>query len=740
MPTTKRLLMVAAVLSFAVAGTTELGSRTQTVKQDRQSLTSGTTAILVDVVVRDRRGKPVTDLNAEDFEIAEDGASQTIDSFTRVSRGGGIGVGVAWRSPSTVTAITTASHAAPATEPEPSDVEATTALVFDHLSSESLRLAQRATLDYVPMSGESNGRIGVFATDPGIRVMQRYTTDRTLVRQAVARIVPSGTSAEEEKQQRTDELVARRRELDEQARTAVTATSRISGAALAGAAAQIAERETERRLLQTELNIIRSFDSLDRDHRGYDTSMALLAVVESLAQLPGRKTLVFFSEGLPVSPSLSARLDSLIEAANRAHVTAYAVDAYGLRTKSASANIQKEMQSYVDERFGQLASATDRTDQPLAMGFERVEDTLRLDSRTGLARLAQDTGGFLLEQSNDLSGALRRIDEDSRFHYLLTYSPRNTNFDGRFRKISVKVRRPSTQVFARRGYRALHAAGPAIDVGYDVPALALLDGTRLPNAFPMHAAAFNFPDPARPGLTATIVQLGTDVLQFAVDPRRSTYSGQATIVVRIRDTAGREVEKLSQQYLLTGHEKDLDAAKRGSILYYRELDLSPGVYTMESIVYDAGARQGSARVATLTVPTAEPLAIGVSSLILVNRIEEVSETPDTQPSATGPLYVGRTLLYPNLGEAIRKSVTSALPFSFTVYGNVQDVKAYAELLRNGQAVAEAPVPLSPATGSRIQHVGRLPIDTLPAGTYELRIRVTAGRLEVSRAAFFTLQD
>jgi hypothetical protein len=50
------------------------------------------------------------------------------------------------------------------------------------------------------------------------------------------------------------------------------------------------------------------------------------------------------------------------------------------------------------------------------------------------------------------------------------------------------------------------------------------------------------------------------------------------------------------------------------------------------------------------------------------------------------------------------------------------------------------VELPPAAGSRVQHVGRLPIGALPAGTYELRIRVTGAHQELSRTAYFTLQD
>ena len=385
-------------------------------------------------MVRDARGRPLLDLSASDFELAEDGVRQRIDTFTRVARGGGIGVGVAWRTPGT-TAVTPTDPTGGSESPGEED--GTTALVFDRLSADSLRLAQRATREYVPMNGESAGRVGVFATDPGVRMVQGYTNDLSRVRRAVADIVPSGTTAEEQKGERAEELLARRRQMEDESATLARNAAGIGGADLARNGAQIGEREVERRLVQTELNMIRSFESMDRDHQGYDTSGALLSVVQSLSYLPGRKTIVFFSEGLPVSPVLSAKLDAVIEAANRAHVTTYAVDAKGLRTRSSSERLLKEMQGFVDERNSQLANGTDMTHQPLSMAFERVEDTFKLDSRTGLARLAEETGGFLIEQTNNLTSAFRRIDEDNHFHYLLTYTPSNTAFDGRFRTIAV---------------------------------------------------------------------------------------------------------------------------------------------------------------------------------------------------------------------------------------------------------------------------------------------------------------
>src|SRR3954463_182433 len=288
----------AAAFVVLLAALTQVRSSAQSPSRsaERQSFASSATAILVDVVVRDKKGHPVTDLTAADFLVSEDSAPQKIDSFTRVSHGSGIGIDVAWRSPGNTVNIagTGAGSAGSAAAAE----AATTALVFDHLSAESLRLAQKATLQFVPLTGESSARVAVFATDPGVRVIQSYTTDRTQIRQGVEKVMASGSSTEEHKAARMDELLDRRRELSSETRSAEASASTALGGAASRVASEIGARETELGLLQTELNMLRSFDYLDRGHRGYDTSLALLSVIETLEYTPGRKTIVFFSEGL----------------------------------------------------------------------------------------------------------------------------------------------------------------------------------------------------------------------------------------------------------------------------------------------------------------------------------------------------------------------------------------------------------------------------------------------------------
>ena len=81
--------------------------------------------------------------------------------------------------------------------------------------------------------------------------------------------------------------------------------------------------------------------------------------------------------------------------------------------------------------------------------LETNEALLRADPHSGLGLLADQTGGFLIANSNDLRDGFGRIDTDMRNYYVLTYVPKNTNFDGKFRTIDVKVKRPGDARAAR---------------------------------------------------------------------------------------------------------------------------------------------------------------------------------------------------------------------------------------------------------------------------------------------------
>jgi len=349
--------------------------------------------------------------------------------------------------------------------------------------------------------------------------------------------------------------------------------------------------------------------------------------------------------------------------------------------------------------------------------------------------LSEDTGGFLVHDTNDLRKAFQRIDEDQRFHYLLTYSPKNQKFDGTFRTITVKVARPGTQVFARKGYRAMRFAPTLPVLDYEAPALAALDAARLSNGFPYQTAFLNFPEPMRPGLSPLLVRLKTDVLTYDQDPAKNSYDAQATVVVRVRDNEGRVVHKMSQQYQLTGRLNEMASAKQGEILFFRTPELPPGLYTVESVVFDAIGGRSSTRVSTLEVPV-RTRRLQMSSVVCVNRVERV--TAEAKDRAN-PLYVDDMLLYPNGGEPFSRASQKELTFFYTIYPGATEapLTANVELQRNGHVLVKLPVELAkPDAQGRIQQVGRLPLAPLAPGTYQLHVVVGDGGSTLERTAYF----
>ena len=605
----------------------------------REAFSAGATAVLVDVVVRNKQDRPLRGLTADDFEVFEDGVRQIIGSFSIVERAGGIGIRVGRRvAPSAMEGGSSSPEASPAPADRP-----VVAIVFDALKPDALELAQKAALAYLPMNGATDARVGVFAADPGLRVLQTYTDDTALARRAVNSLTAAPTTQQQ--------IEAERRQALNQRLVALDALGVGSYSPEPGANMTAVQAIIEQQMTELEMRMLRSSESLDRDQRGFGSANALLSVIQSLAVLPGRKTLVYLSEGLPASPAMQARLGSLIGVANRGNVSIYTIDAAGLRAQSTLTETRQEIDAAGQERLRQTAVSRDPTNGPMSRMVERTEDLLRLDPQGGLDRLADDTGGFLIRDTNDLGSAFRRIDEDNRFHYLLTYSPSNPEFDGKFRTIQVKVRRDGAQVFARKGYVAVRRPAPGF-LSYEAAALAALDHGKPPNDFPVSARGFVFPDPKGTAAVPIVVHVKTRDLHFTVEEERGTYTGQAVIVARIRNAAGQTVHTLSQQYLLTGAAKDVGAARDGEILFYRQPELRPGVYSLETVVQDVIAQQSSARLSTLTVPGISPDRVPASSLVVVQHTERVTSV---NRQSGLPFYYGDMLLYPNAGRSFRSS-------------------------------------------------------------------------------------
>ena len=692
------------------------------------TIKEGVTAVLVDVVVRDKRGQPVRDLTQADFQVLDEGVPQTIGSFSRVFDGGGPPAAEAPVPPQPPpSGASAAAPSAPATS------QPITAILFDRLSPDARRRAVQAAQNYLGTKEEASGYIGIFGVDNALTPYAPFTRNTRVLRQALTKMGSRGSStfnSPEQQQQKSN--------ADQQAAMAGQAAASAQAAGGPGASGAVGGAPGDALLGQMQSNMIKDFEVMERDQQGYATINGLFAIISTLRRLPGRKSLILFSEGLAIPPAVQRLFLGVVDAANRANVSIYTMDAAGLRAESEQTKIRDQVNAAGAAGGGILAGGGGGAD-PLSKALEKNEDVLRQDPHNGLGTLAQDTGGLIFENTNNLRQGFDRVDSDLHNYYLVGYSPTNEVYDGRFRTIGVKVTRPGVTVAARKGYFALRDTGGAPINSWEAPALGALEQKPVPNAFPVRAGAMLFPERDRPGLVPVIVDLSTAPLTFQPAGDSKTYTSDFAVLVRFLDPQNQVVRKVSQHYEVKGPLADIERAKQGTVIFYREPELPPGVYTMETVVHDAPSGKSSVRLGTVEVPKTDAAQLRMSSLILVKRGEKV---PASDRRSGNPLLVNDVILYPNLGEPVSKA-TKEVGFYVAAYpaSGGAAPEASIELLLDGKLIAQLPIPLAAVDASgRIQQTGRLPLAQLTPGTYDLRAVVKQGAEQVFRSTMLRITE
>lgn len=196
--------------------------------------------------------------------------------------------------------------------------------------------------------------------------------------------------------------------------------------------------------LEHRLHIAQDFT---RDRGAARAALATLAqrpvVVKDASATQSTRT------GIDLDPSVSP--PSAPSHAGARRTSFYPVDAAGLRAHSAVAATARE-QDYA----GRVALGDEgRSQGAWTRDLEKQADLVRSDGTASLARLAKETGGLLLENSNSIDRIARRIAEDQASHYLLAYAPVRGEMDGTYRRVMVKVKRRGANATHRSGYWAV---------------------------------------------------------------------------------------------------------------------------------------------------------------------------------------------------------------------------------------------------------------------------------------------
>jgi VWFA-related protein len=411
---------VPPVLSFGVALAVLLAPalpralQTQTAPaQGGPVFRASTTFVEVDVMVRDGHDKFVRDLTANDLELYEDGKRQVIQQCRLVTAG---------MSGNRLASLTDETPRGSAT-----DFPRMFVLVFDEMDLETsalLRIKQGAR-DFLNTSFRDDDYGGVVVN--GRLYQGKLTRNRGTLEAGVSAVKPAFDSRETRLRPFRDfpripgESEAVRLALGDQMLTQTLGTEACNEdpfeCRAVGGLGQVENK--------LELKA-RTYVGQARDATRY-TLASIQNVVATLAALPGRKTVVFFSDGF-FSAESTSELQQLAGMAARAGTAIYSIDGRGLAGGPPQ---------------GPDVTSTTR---PISGGLDTSDD--------GPFTLANGTGAVVVRHVTDIAHALDVIANDTSTYYVLGYRPTNAAMDGKFRKISVKARAPNMRIRARTGYVA----------------------------------------------------------------------------------------------------------------------------------------------------------------------------------------------------------------------------------------------------------------------------------------------
>lgn len=695
-------MRIAALLSLAFA-----------LLAQETTIRTSTNEVVVDVVVRDKKGKIVKGLTSADFTVFEDGVQQAITSIRESS--GTLAAGDAQRSP--------AGPAAPGRIADPTRQVRLFSLVFDRLGIDSRRLARQAAYDLIKEDLAQDVYIGVFLTDQRLKVLQTFTKDRVKLKAAIDQAVGTNTPTNYA-------------DANANLKAAVDSTSGGTGAADAAATSNGASvdgagmaAEAMNRMVTDMLDFA---DNSSREQQGRFSIFGLWAVVKEQFRLPGRKTVMYFSEGLQLPNAVLHQFQSLISDANRANVSVYAIDARGLSVTGDSGLGQEMMNRNLKVSQGAYRGATQSSavTREEVMQFDRALDAIRANGQVALQELAESTGGFLIANMNDFRKPIQRVTEDLGSYYELIYRPANTALDGKFRAIDVKIpSRPDVKIQARIGYFALPSRGV---MPFEVPLLQALERKPLQREVDFRAAVIPF----RPGQASIVFDMPMQNLKFRETEEKTAYRSHFSFLALIKDEQGQVVDKISRDIPMEEPSEKIEGFKQGRAIFTKTVKLPAGRYTLESAVADLEAAKFAARRVSVVVRSKPENTVALSGLSLVRRTDKAP--PEPEPG--DPYIVLQNRVIPTLDDKI---TTKAMSLYFIVYPTPNDPAkpgVTMEFFRDEVKLGEGAPELSPPLADgRIPYIANIPLDKWQPGLYEVRVTARQGAGADRQSLFVTIE-
>jgi VWFA-related protein len=599
------------------------------------------------------------------------------------------------------------------------------ALVFDLLDVDAAQRARQAALDMAGRQFPAGTWFTVFKVGAGLRVLQPFTTDTATLPNAIALAtrgneLPREVSRNPGLESATEDALS--------AALAAAEASRLPpsfrGRSLGTDGPEQGMAAAQERMLQAQAQMALFTNALSLEQRSQVTLYPLLALARSLSSLEGRKTILFFSQGLHMTSSLWEVLLSTISEVNRANATVYAFDAGGLGVESPVKTTKAALE---------VARLMSVNGGDLFREAELVAEAPFMNVQGNLQNLAESTGGFLVANTNDLRPGLERVAADLRSYYEIAYVPPNPKPDGRWRGIKVKVTRHGLHVRARKGYFAMPPGKPVVRPS-ELPLLTALDQSPLPRQLELRAAtvAVAGTGPDRDTLVLAEVPVSAATFTARDSAEGRTAHARLSLLGLVRDDEGRLVSKLTHDAPFDGPTREVPHMRRQTLVVRRTLTLPPGRYTLEVSAVDRGSGRIGARRARFEVRSTDGLELG--GLVVVRPQPAPADAADDDP-----LHVGGRRGIPRMGDPVVAGVDPTVGFYLSLRPgpSAEPASVALEVRRDGQVVGRATPELpAPDANGRIAYLGELPADRFPPGRYELWALARQGAAEARQATSF----
>jgi VWFA-related protein len=727
-----RYLAVASVVGLLCQSLR--ATQTQVHRQD-STFRAGGEEVLLDVIARDKKGRPVTTLKSGDIAVFDNGVSRKISSFRLVQGGDALILG--------------ADAAAPASKQvlDPMRQIRLMTLIFNRLDSVSDRaVARNAALDLVMADLPENVFMSVWVLDQNLKALQPFTADRDRLRNAIEKATSGGytqfdAASRQILQQLENQLGPSTSGLSPEEQAIGNGTAGNSGPG----AATSAQASPNKAMAQIMLNTLQLERTSAINQAGRAAVMGLLDAVREQYRLSGRKSIFFFSDGFSLPQGMEENFRTVISTANRFNVTFYSIDAHGLSTSAQNDAANAELAGAAAASRNQASRSTTVTPQ-MARATDNAIESGRSNTQNYLAELADSTGGFLMANKNDFRSDMGKAVEDIETYYELTYNPEIEKYDGSFRSVLVKTDRPGVKLVSRAGYFALPRAVGVAEVfaPFEVPLLNALNSTTMVRDLDFHTAGMHFRD-AKQSLCAVVLDLPLKDLTFQrssneaggkqKQPEETRYQAVFAYLILLKDQQGTVVKAFRATVPLTPRGDQLEALKQSHFFYTQHFPLAPGLYTLQTAVMDRKADRLGTRKVKVFIPAGSSL--GISSISLVRSIRDKTDLE----AESDPFAAQGKIITPTLSSINKSQKLSLYAVIYTDSQTSEKPVLAVQFNRDGQPLGGGSPELGvPDETGRIQYVATVPLDKFQPGNYEVRFQVKQGAKTAEETATFTIEN